>query len=79
MGRMYAGFKKMLRVPKNPLWSARPFTRLVSWGKNSVDRLRRYFGQNRDEVLGFIEYKPRVHALNAFMAKWKGQPQLSSA
>ena len=79
MGRMYKAFKKTLRLPKSPLWSARPFTRLVSWGRKSLVRIQRYIRQNRDEVLGFVEYKPRRHALSSFLAKWKVQPQLSSA
>ena len=74
MGRKYkaAYAKKGIRRTK-PLWSHRPFTRLVSWGKRSVQVLRSYIKKNKDEALGFIAYTPRKHRLSEFLKRWDAQ------
>ncbi len=79
MGRRYAALRRRLRIAVRPLWVARPFTRLVSWGKKSLARVRGYIRRNRWEVLGFLAYKPRVHRLSAFLQRWEAQRGLSSA
>ena len=78
IGRKYKIIRKQWGASKGELWTARPFTRLVSWGKKSLDRVKKYFRQNRDEAMGFVEYKPRKQALSLFLAKWEHQ-QSSSA
>ena len=72
MGRMY----KQIRGTSG-LWVARPFTRLVSWGKRSLRTIRRYFERNRFEAFGFVDYKPRDHRIASFLEKW--EKKLSSA
>jgi hypothetical protein len=71
MGRKYKIIHRRFGISQsNPLWTARPFTRLVSWGKKSLVRLQAYLKKNRDEVMGFIEYQPRRHALSRFLSRW---------
>lgn len=70
LGRRYARLKRTLGYPRRPLWVARPFTRLVSWGRRSLKIVRKYIERNRLEALGFIKYKPRRHRLNAFLEQW---------
>jgi hypothetical protein len=70
-GRKYKVIRRRFGIShSNPLWTARPFTRLVSWGKRSVAGLHAYLKKNRDEAMGFIEYRPRQHALSKFLSKW---------
>lgn len=52
------------------LWAKRPYTRLVSWGRRSLQAVRNYLHKNRQEVMGFVPYTPRQHRLNAFLEKW---------
>jgi hypothetical protein len=40
-------------------WSLRPFTRIVTWGRD-FKRVKDYIFQNRLEALGVIHYRPRV-------------------
>ncbi len=40
------------------LWEARPFSRIVSWGREKV-RVALYIEQNFHEATGFSPYKPR--------------------
>lgn len=77
LGRRFAALRKKLGYGRISLWKKRPFTRLVSWGKRSLQIVQNYIRRNRDEAMGFTEYKPRNHALNAFLQKW--QAQFSSA
>lgn len=79
MGRRYARLYKRMRFRPKPLWKARPFTRLVSWGKKSLIRVRHYIRRNRWEALGFIKYQPRRHSLTSFLRNWEAQQYLSSA
>ncbi len=60
------------------LWAARPFTRLVSWGRKSVFHVQNYLHQNRAEATGFVEYRPRRHAITKFLAQWSAQSFSSS-
>lgn len=39
-------------------WSARPFTRLVTWGK-AFERAKNYVEMNIYEAMGFIDHQPR--------------------
>lgn len=39
-------------------WEARPFTRVLSWGKD-FERTQNYVEKNRLETWGWIEYQPR--------------------
>lgn len=49
-------FKKLgLQAPKS-IWTYRPFTRLVSWGKKSLNSILKYIEKNTLEALGFVEY-----------------------
>ncbi len=41
------------------LWEARPFSRIVSWGREKI-RVALYIEQNFLEAIGFIPYKPRM-------------------
>jgi hypothetical protein len=50
-------------------WDARPFTRVVSWGRD-FKRLSEYLVQNTLEAFGFIEYQPRGRA-TGFIREWK--------
>ena len=78
MGRKYKRIKQSYGLSAaNSIWAARPFTRLVAWGRKSIEGLKRYIRQNRDEALGFIAYKPRRHRLAAFLLEW--EQRLSSA
>ncbi|MGE4132629.1 MAG: transposase [Bdellovibrionales bacterium] len=70
IGRHYARLRRQLRLKKQPLWTARPFTRLVSWGRRSLQFVTAYLRQNRDEALGFVPYRPRHHKLNQFISTW---------
>jgi len=79
LGRWYKAIRKKFGLAQKKLWLERPFTRLVSWGRKSLARVRAYIQRNRREAVGFIAYKPRAHALTAFLAQWAGQRELSSA
>ncbi|MGE4133692.1 MAG: transposase [Bdellovibrionales bacterium] len=79
MGRYYSRLKRQLRLAPKLLWSARPFTRLVSWGKRSLDKLCRYIQKNRQEALGFLPYTPRKHSLSQFLRRLEIQVRLDSA
>ncbi len=82
MGRKYNAIRARLGVKSvGSLWVARPFSRLVSWGRKSVQIVRNYIQKNRNETMGFVEYRPRKHRLNLFLALWqeslKGAPESS--
>lgn len=77
MGRKYARIHRRFGIKSSTIWIARPFTRLVSWGKRSRLALDNYLKKNRDEAMGFVEYAPRKHALNRFLRLW--QVSLNSA
>lgn len=79
MGRRYARLYRRMKWRPTPLWTSRPFTRLVSWGKKSLDHVRAYIRRNRWEALGFIKFKPRSHSLSVFLRQWENQRELSSA
>lgn len=70
LGRRYARLRRSLRYALRPLWVARPFTRLVAWGRKSLRTAQDYIRRNRLEALGFLEYKPRSHRLEAFLKLW---------
>ena len=74
LGRKYKGiFSRFgFKKPKN-FWLHRPFSRLVNWGKKSLQAIHQYIKKNRDEVLGFVEYTPRKHQLNKFLADWESE------
>lgn len=78
LGRWYKSIRKNFGLAPKDLWLGRPFTRLVSWGRKSLARVRSYIQRNRREAIGFIEYRPRKHRLNAFLAAWSAQ-RFSSA
>ena len=74
MGRKYKSLMRKFGIKKNgSMWKHRPFTRLVSWGKSSLDRVRDYFEKNRQEAAGLVEYMPRDHQLVVFLKQWKEQ------
>ena len=74
MGRGYKEiFKRFGLTKTKSLWIARPFTRLVSWGKTSQEIVIKYIQKNTKEVLGFVEYTPRRHRVNVFIKKWNEQ------
>ncbi len=79
MGRRYARLYRRMGWAAKPLWVARPFSRLVSWGKKSLRHIKNYIRRNRFEALGFIPYRPRNHSIGRFLARWAGQRELSSA
>ena len=58
-----------IRKPKG-LWLHRPFTRLVSWGKRSVENVVAYIDKNHQEAMGFLQYTPRSHRLDLFLKRW---------
>ncbi|MGE4130987.1 MAG: transposase [Bdellovibrionales bacterium] len=78
LGRYYARLRRQYRIKPGPLWQARPFTRLVSWGRRSLEAVARYIRKNRDEVLGFVSYQNRQHRLNAFLVAWDEHMRLAS-
>ena len=72
MGRKYAQIYEGLGIEKvKSLWEHRPFTRLVSWGKKSLEKVMSYIEKNTLEASGVIKYEERDHALNQFLRKWK--------
>lgn len=73
MGRRYKKIRRKFGVSGGALWVARPFTRLVSWGKKSIAQLTQYLQKNRDEAMGFVAYTPRKHALSRFLKIWERQ------
>lgn len=78
MGRRYARLRKRLGIKPAPLWLARPFTRLVGWGKRSLAAAQSYIRRNTFEALGYLPYRPRQHHLQAFLKTWEKQQQRSS-
>ena len=58
-----AGLKKQDRT----FWLSRPFTRIVSWGRDFQGVLN-YLTQNTLEALGLVEYKPRKNYYAKFTA-----------
>jgi REP element-mobilizing transposase RayT len=74
LGRKYKLIRKQFGITsKGSIWIARPFTRLVSWNKKCLKIVKNYFAKNRDEASGFLEYKPRSHRLNSFLAQWRAE------
>lgn len=73
LGRKYKAIKKQFNFPDRELWMSRPFTRLVSWGKKSLELVKKYIRRNREEAMGFIDHQPRKHALSGFLVKWQTQ------
>lgn len=72
MGRKYTRIRRKAGMNQPPpLWVVCPFTRLVAWGKKSLQRVLAYLEKNRDEAIGFIVYQPRQHALTQFLLKWR--------
>jgi REP element-mobilizing transposase RayT len=71
MGRKYKMiFKKLgIQAPKS-IWTYRPFTRLVSWGKKSLNSILKYIEKNTLEALGFVQYSNRNHRLDLFLKKF---------
>lgn len=75
MGRKYSKVLSQFGVKKtNSLWVARPFSRIIGWGKKSLENVVDYLKKNKDEVMGFIPYRPRKHRLNTFLAAWTSVP-----
>lgn len=72
-GRRYSRLRRSVGLTGRPLWTQRPFTRLVSWSRKSVTAARNYIKRNRHEALGFIPYQPRAHRLTAFLKSWEKQ------
>ncbi|MGE4130474.1 MAG: transposase [Bdellovibrionales bacterium] len=79
IGRAYARLRRRFRLKAETLWMARPFTRLVSWGRRSLKAVSAYIQKNRFEVMGFIPYTPRRHALAKFLTSWEKQMRASTA
>lgn len=57
-----AGLKKQNRT----FWLARPFTRIINWGRDYRGVLK-YLTQNTLEALGFIPYTPRKDYYRRFV------------
>lgn len=71
MGRKYKQVFKRFGLSKTKnLWAHRPFTRLVAWGKKSLNKVFEYIEKNEKEVLGLVEYTPRNHRLDKFLKTW---------
>lgn len=70
LGRRYKALRKRMGYSVRPLWSARPFTRLVGFGRRTLQNIKVYIRRNRYEALGFISTKPRRHRLNQFLSNW---------
>lgn len=51
---------RLLRGELRKFWDARPFTRIVEWGKDYI-RVSKYLMQNTLEAIGFIDYEPRAY------------------
>jgi len=76
LGRQYAILRKNFGIRSlKSLWRHRPFTRLVSWGKKSLQVVRNYIKKNEKEALGLVAYEPRSHRLSKFIALWSGPPE----
>jgi REP element-mobilizing transposase RayT len=73
LGRRFKALKNHLGQSPRSLWAGRPFTRLVSWGTKSLQRIKKYIERNRHEALGFIPYQPRKHRLTRFLQLWEKQ------
>lgn len=50
------------------LWQGRPFTRLITWGRE-FKAVCKYIFKNFKEVVGFVSYTPRNHNYS-FIEKW---------
>ena len=71
LGRKYKQLKKKFGISsKGALWRHRPFTRLVSWGKKSLQAAKNYIEKNRKEVAGIVAYEPREHRLAQLVREW---------
>lgn len=57
------------RAKRIKFWSARPFSRVVCWGRD-FKQLAQYLTQNTLEAFGFIEYQPRGRGVG-FVRDWK--------
>jgi REP element-mobilizing transposase RayT len=72
MGRKYKEIRKRLGInQQRQFWVERPFTRLVSWGRKSLERVHNYLKKNRDEAAGYVPYAPRRHRLSDFLQNWQ--------
>jgi len=58
-----AGLEKQNRS----FWQARPFTRILNWGRDYKQTLS-YLTRNTLEALGFIPYKPRKNAYVRYLS-----------
>ena len=68
MGRKYKKIFLRFGISSGiSLWAHRPFTRIVSWGKRSLNKVIDYIKKNTLEARGAIEYTPRNHKLNRFL------------
>lgn len=70
MGRKYKILREHYGINAKGLWVHRPFTRLVSWSKRTLENVRAYIDKNRDEAMGFLAYEVREHRLTEFLHKW---------
>jgi len=70
IGRWYKALRRKFGLAPKVLWVNRPFTRLVSWGRKSLQRVVDYIQKNHREAMGFVAYQPRRHALNKFLSGW---------
>lgn len=57
-----AGLKKQSRS----FWAARPFTRIVTWGRE-YGYVLAYLRQNTLEAIGFVAYKPRGNMYQRYL------------
>ncbi len=71
MGRKYKKIFRNLGILKpKSLWLHRPFTRIVSWKKRSLQRIQQYIEKNEHEKLNLVSYTTRNHRLNHYIQKW---------
>ena len=74
LGRRYKALREKFGIrSKTSLWRHRPFTRLVSWGKQSLKIIRAYIQKNRKEAAGIVAYEPREHRLAKFLIRIEAQ------
>ncbi len=71
MGRKYKRiFRNLGLLKPKSLWVHRPFTRLVSWKKRSLQQIIQYIEKNENEKLNLVDYSPRNNRLDRFIRKW---------
>ena len=58
-----------LKYKLTTFWKGRPFTRIVSWGRD-FKNVCAYVVKNFKEVVGFVKYSPRNTKAYSFIEQW---------